>query len=241
MIWESTTFVKYCFKFNIRRLFEKIYNKSFRSINSTINVFWDSHSVHWWENISIPKINICSYHLWPRLMYSFWRDWLKLLNISDKNYWIKNWDIVCFSFWEIDCRCQVHKYVSDSTSYQEIIDRLCENYFQAIKDNIKQYDNLSVYVYNILPPTSSDQFPNDIEFPRLWNDWERKKYYEYMNSKLKKMCEENNYAFIDVYQDYSLNNWFLNKSLSDWTVHISDPTYLEKELKEILFWNISWK
>ena len=38
---------------------------------------------------------------------------------------------------------------------------------------------------------------------------------------------KNNWVFIDIYKNYADNNGFLNKFLSDGSVHIRDGTYLK--------------
>ena len=44
------------------------------------------------------------------------------------------------------------------------------------------------------------------------------------------------YIFIDIYNDYSDENGFLDKRLSDGNVHIYDSRYLENFLSTVIFY-----
>ena len=103
-----------------------------------LHTFGDSHgSKENWSPLvedGLVKTN----KLGPRLMYSIGRDKLKILDISDDVYDIKDGDSVLFSFGEVDCRNHIGKHVSEIKSYQNIIDDLVENYLKVIDMNIKK-------------------------------------------------------------------------------------------------------
>ena len=186
----------------------------------TIHTFGDSHCSNGWSHVDC-------HHLGPKLCYSFGTKKLEICDIRAFDN-IKDGDILVFCFGEIDCRCHIHKYINDNKTYQEIIDDIIENYFEAIKLNI----NLSglyfkyICVYNIVPPVQRDNTPENPEYPFLGTDEERKMYTLYFNEQLQKKCFENNYIFFDIYDKYTDENGFLRKDLSDGKVHIRDGIYI---------------
>ena len=191
----------------------------------TIHTFGDSHSYFGWNNI--PNIN--THHLGPKLCFSIGRDGL---NIS--NYGVKENDIVVFCFGEIDCRCHIHKYINNDTTYKQIIDEIVEKYFFQINMNMSLYKNITMCVYNVVPPIEKHNTGENPDFPYLGTDEERKSYVLYFNEKLKEKCKDNNYIFFDVYDKYTDNNGFLSKILGDGCVHIKNGIFIEKFVKENL-------
>jgi len=117
---------------------------------------------------------------------------LNLINIKNRN--VKEGDAVCFCFGEIDCRSHFAKL----SNFEQIIDEIIYRYFEAIKLNVEQYENLTTIVFNVVPPIKVVpgvyQHP---EFPHQGTDEERKKVVLYMNSKLKEYCEKYNYLFFN--------------------------------------------
>lgn len=140
-------------------------------------------------------------------MYTFGRLGINLLNI--KKYNVLENDIVIFCFGEIDCRNHVHKHITKDKTYEEVINEIVEKYFIAIKDNVCKYNNLKVYIYNVVPPIKYINVYKNHPFPYLGNDEERKKYYLYMNKKLKEYCNIYNYLFFDIYDNLCDKNGFL--------------------------------
>ena len=63
-------------------------------------------------------------------------------------------------------------------------------------------------------------------------DEARKQYALHMNSDLKVLCSMYGFTFIDVYEAYSDEEGFLNRSLSDGQIHIGDPKFLYNYLKQ---------
>jgi len=144
---------------------------------------------------------------------------------------IQEGETIVFCFGEIDCRCHVHKHITESLSYTDIIDRIVNNYFDAIDLNIIEsgFTNLKVCVYNVVPPIEREKtvFENP-DFPFLGSDNERKMYVLYFNAKLKEKCSEKGYIFVDIFDKYATEDGFMNTNLSDGNVHILDKTYLEE-------------
>ena len=196
-----------------------------------IHTFGDSHasSIHGgWSNekMNLP-IQIVSNHLGPKLMYSFGRD--KNYLFSPKT--VAEGDAVVFCFGEIDCRCHVGKY---APNWKQVVEKLVENYFEAIKINVTQYKKLTVMVYNVIPqieresPKNAWMIPYQKNTPHIGSDSERSEYTRYMNSKLALKCEEHGYIFIDVYDKYCDENGFLKDDLSDKNCHISNQKYISE-------------
>lgn len=201
-----------------------------------IHTFGDSHS-HFGFN-KIPNIYI--HHLGPILCYTFGNKKLDILNI--KHHGINENDSVIFCFGEIDCRAHIYRHVNENNSYKNIIDNIVKNYIEAIMLNIKQYQNIKVVIYNVVPPGNvNNQHTNEEiqkyvltknknDIPWKGSNEERKKYHLYFNKKLNDYCQNNNIIFMDIYNKYCNENGFLNDILSDKSVHIDDPIYIEEFL-----------
>lgn len=185
----------------------------------TIHTIGDSHSGNGWTGI-------IQHHLGPLLCYSFGK---KQINISDFN--INEGDTIVFCLGEIDCRCHVHKHITDTITYQEIITNIVDNYFEAIASatpiNLK-----NICVYNVVPPIQKYNTCESPEYPYLGTDEERKQYVLFFNKKLKEKCIENGYIFFDVYNNYADEHGFLRKDLSDDNVHIRDGVHIRNFIKE---------
>jgi len=195
----------------------------------TIHAIGDSHS--WVIGQINPDITVLC-HLGAVLCYSFCNETLNRCDI--RNFNIQNGDTIIFSLGEIDCRCHIHKHITETMSYQQIIDDIVEKYFEAIKINIV-VSNLKlkhICVYNIVPPIQKENTPEDPDYPFLGSDEERKEYVLYFNKKLKEKCTENGFIFFDIYDKYTDQNGFLRKDLSDGRVHIADNTHIIKFIEE---------
>jgi hypothetical protein len=190
-----------------------------------IHTFGDSHSYSGWKDIP----NVINHHLGPKLCFSFGRD-----GVNIKNYNVKNGDTVIFSFGEIDCRCHIYKYITEGNDYKQIIDNIVKNYFIQIQNAVNAFEHLTTVVYNIVPPIQKHNTPENVRYPYLGTDDERKTYVLYFNKKLKQMCIENNFLFFDIYDKYTDSNGFLDKSLSDGIVHIRDGVFLKKFVEDNL-------
>ncbi len=193
-----------------------------------IHTFGDSHCCGAFA--CFPQIKI--HHLGPVLAYSFGKDKLKRLNIKD--YDVKENDTVLFSFGEIDCRCHINKHITTDNTFENIIDNIIINYFEAIKENIIQYNNINTIIYNVVPPPQLFNTWVDLGYPFLGTDEERKSYVLYFNKQLKNYCLKYNYIFFDIYDAYIDVNGYLNKVYSDDHVHINNCIYISEFLKTIL-------
>ena len=222
----------------IRKIINFISNFSFRLFKSfyrflywwiTIHTFWDSHAVFAWNKILSKKLHIVTHTLWPKLMYSVWRDWLNLLDISKPEYWVKDWDNIVFCFGEIDCRCHIHKY--QLKWVKNVIESMIDSYMETIVDNVSLFRKLKVYVYNVVPPASNSWRDNDPDFPFLWSDNDRLWYVMRMNNQIKSRCEDLGFTYVDIFDQYSDIENMLDERYSDGHVHIKNPKYLQQFLE----------
>ena len=199
----------------------------------SIHTFGDSHAsntISGWKNCK----NIVSHHLGAILAYSIGRDKLERLDIS--KFDLKDGDTVVFCFGEIDCRCHIYKYITESNTYQSIINNIVDNYIEAIKINIKNCNIKlkNVCIYNVVPPVKKSNTKENKKYPYLGTDEERKSFSQYFNICLKEKCIENNFIFFDIYNKYCDEEGFLNKKLSDGNVHIKNGMYIQEFINENL-------
>jgi hypothetical protein len=190
-----------------------------------IHTIGDSHAISGWSGIIY-------HHLGPVLCYSFGKEQLQRCDI--RNFNIKDGDTIVFCFGEIDCRCHVHKHITDTCTFQDIINNIVDKYFEAIKLNIytSEIKLKQVCVYNVVPPIQKYNTLENPEYPYLGNDEQRKSYSLYFNKKLKEKCAENKYIFFDIYNNYIDENGFLKKCFSDDNVHIKNGIYIDDFINE---------
>ena len=191
----------------------------------TIHTIGDSHSGKGWNGI-------IQHHLGALLCHSFGIE--KLNRCDIRNFNIKDGDTIIFCLGEIDCRCHIHKHITETTTYQDIINIIVDNYFEAIELNvlISQIKLKNVCVYNVVPSIQKYNTKENPKYPYLGTDEERKQYVLYFNEKIKKKCIEKEYIFFDIYNNYIDENGFLKKDLSDGNVHISNGIYISNFIKE---------
>ena len=191
----------------------------------SIHTIGDSHSGSGWSGI-------IQHHLGAVLCYSFGKEKLNRCDIRKFN--IKDGDTIVFCLGEIDCRCHIHKHITETKTYKEIINYIVENYFEAIELNvsISQIKLKNICVYNVVPPIQKYNTLENPEYPYLGTDEERKQYVLYFNKKLQEKCIEKNYIFFDIYNNYVDENGFLRKDLSDANVHIHNGIYISNFIKE---------
>lgn len=195
----------------------------------TIHTYGDSHASHHggWNDIKHENIKININHIEGKLAFSFGRDKTHVVNN------VNSGDVVIFCFGEIDCRCHINKY---EPNWKESIDTLVQSYIENVHRNVMNTEGLTTCVYNIVPPLERENplnlwtevWANQNGVPATGTDEDRKKYTEYMNSRLKEYCEKYSFIFFDVYDKYSDENGFLKRELSDTNCHIKDPIYIEE-------------
>lgn len=193
----------------------------------SIHTIGDSHSYYGWTGTII-------HYLGPVLCYSFGKRNLDMFYINESH--IKDGDTIIFCLGEIDCRCHIHKHITDTLSYQDIIDDIVNSYIEGIELIVSacKIKLKNVCVYNVVPPIEKYNTAENSEYPYLGTDEERKQYVLYFNKKLKEKCLEKKYIFFDIYNNYADENGFLRKDLSDGNVHINNGIYINNFIKEHL-------
>lgn len=107
-----------------------------------------------------------------------------------------------------------------------------DKYFESIQKALDSYKDLRVCVYNVVPPIQKHNTLENKEYPFLGTDEERKSYVLYFNKKLKTLCSKYNYIYFDVYDKYTDENGFLNKTLSDQVVHIANGCFIKEFIEK---------
>ena len=195
----------------------------------TIHTFGDSHCGFKgcnWDNIHIEGIDIRTHWIGAKTCFSFGIKKLNTLDIS--KFDVKDGDIVCFSFGEIDVRVHINKIIVD---WKLFIDYMGDRYFNAIKQNVSQFNLLGVMVSCVTPVAFGI---NDPEYPTRGTNEERREYTEYINSIINDQCVLNNYIYFDFYNDYCNKDGYLNMELSDGHVHIKNAKFMKQRLIDII-------
>ena len=193
----------------------------------TIFTFGDSHSVHPFNKLRYVRPN----SIGPTLAFSIGRDRLTRLDL--RKFPVAEGDTVIFSFGEIDCRCHVHKYVNEENSYQSIIKKTVDSYFEGLREIVSQVKNLTVYVYNVVPPLEVDSSVwNNPEYPFLGTNEDRKNYACYFNECIAGNCQSHDYRFFDIYNKYINERGFLRIEDSHKNVHIMNPVHHDEFFKK---------
>lgn len=193
----------------------------------SIHTIGDSHSYSGWSGV-------INHYLGPVLCYSFGKE--KINRCDIRNFNIKDGDTIIFCLGEIDCRCHIHKHITEIQTYKDIINNIVDNYFEAIELNvhISQIKLKNVCVYNVVPPIQKYNTLENPEYPYLGTDNERKEYALYFNEKVKEKCIEKEYIFFDIYNHYIDENGFLRKDLSDGNVHISNGYFISNFISNFI-------
>jgi hypothetical protein len=191
-----------------------------------------------WKYINIENVVIIDHHLPGKLMYTFGIQKLNLFSISNPSNNIKNNDFVFFCFGEIDCRNHVHKHITETKTYKDIIDELLFNYFEAIKENEKLNNTLKIGVYNIMPTTDKTNVGPNHAYPYKGTEEERIKYTVYANEKIKELCIKNDYIFFDIYNEICDKKGLLKLECQDKSgCHLINPeaatNFIKKNLLNI--------
>jgi hypothetical protein len=128
----------------------------------------------------------------------------------------------------------VYKYITQTHTYEIIIDEIIKNYIDAVKTNIKNCNVKLKYIclYNVVPPVKKEALFENPDFPFLGSNNERKQYVEYFNKQLKQKCIEEGWIFFDIYDSYCDEDRFLNKQYSDGNVHIRNGIYIKNFIND---------
>lgn len=188
----------------------------------------DSHCEAGWNRINIPDVTINCEHIGPKLMYSFGKERWNLLNPLVLS------DVIVFCFGEIDIRCHLFKRAITINDIQQEIDNLVSKYIMAIHTNIGHHQKIKPCVYFVPPTVKKGSVTEDIEYPFIGSDIARRIAVRYMNHRLSVSCKEKGFIFIDLYDSYCDKEGYLNKEMSDGSVHIGDTapliSFIQKNL-----------
>ena len=191
-------------------------------LNSMVqfHTFGDSHAsaAHsvWRFQFANPTTELVTHHLGPVLMHSFGTRGLGLLNIA--NFGVAAGDWACFCFGEIDCRCHVHKHITEDRDYRAVINDLVAKYETAIAENLAKVPGAHGAVFMLPPSVHFMEVPH--EFPFLGTDEERKRNTIYCNALLKDMCSRRTWVFVDAYDEFTDEDGFLRMDRSDGICHM---------------------
>lgn len=174
------------------------------SVCATTSLLQESGRVRWHNN-----------YLLARLMHSFVRDGLSLLDVKKLSSPPPN-SILLFSFGAVDLSHHVHRHQEMGKS--NVIEKLIDGYENIIVENLSQLPpSVNTWIMGILPSHDRD--------PRIRSNTIR------MNSLLKEVCQRKSWFFLDLYEDYKDEDGFLRFDLSDQMNHIGQ--HLLKTQKKV--------
>jgi hypothetical protein len=188
-----------------------------------IHSYGDSHAKFSFSGIP----NVITHNIGPVTMESVGKNNnIKQIKIMFTDFNIKKDDIVIFCFGEIDCRVHIKNNI-------EHIDIITTKYIDTILELKKEFPN--IWIMSVIPPAYSSDLIINQQYPFVGNDSERSEYTNRMNVCLRRLCEEKNIVFFDIYDDYKDENGMLkpelsyNKEIAD--VHIGNTIFVENKLK----------
>jgi len=180
----------------------------------------DSHCAHGWPS------NVFTHYVGSTLCYNIGRISLQGLEPP-----IQAGDAMCFCFGEIDCRCHVRKHVEGDRTHQDVIDEIISRYFTYLREQVVALEwDIHIFVYNVLPPVRAHiMYHRDgvMAYPWAGTDEERLSYVRYFNQRLQAECAAAGYTFFDVYDQFAIEDGFLNMELSDGGVHVQESSPLK--------------
>ena len=130
---------------------------------------------------------------------------------------------MCFCLGEIDCRCHINLHVSESVSYEQVIDDLVLRYESKLRSVKNLFDSIHVCVFMIPPPPQQGMRHEWGEYSPRGTDAERLAYAKYFNAALQKMCDGSGFHFIHAYDKYADEDGFILASKTDGICHMKDP------------------
>lgn len=145
---------------------------------------------------------------------------------------LKPGDTIICAFGEIDCRLHVFKHVTDSFSYQDVVDEIIYNYSKFLR--VLKDDGFRVVVWGPIG-TQTDRVGNMEGFPHSGDEVGRNKATEYFNNRIKQICKENGYGFMTAFFDVVDENYRTKEEYIFDGCHLGQNArwILEKELKKI--------
>lgn len=196
-----------------------------------IFIFGDSHARYNFKNLSIPNVNLSENSI---TMHRIGRDNI-IINFNPEYNNSNNIFILCYG--EVDCRCHIAKQIALGRDKYEICKLLVENYFNTIKNNIRQYK--AIIIVSVTPPMARKPFedihgPLTHEFPMLGDDQERVENTKIINNLLEEYCKIYKFTFFNISNFYSDYDGTLIFKYSDTIAHIEQNEYILETLSEII-------
>lgn len=188
----------------------------------TIHTLGDSHCNSGFAAVSLPGVTIVRHHIGPKLMHSFGRDGVAV------DFRLEPSDWLLLACGEIDCRCHIKRHVADA-GFEPVIDQLVEQYESQI---LAAALPCRIAIYQVPPPPRRATVHEDASYPFVGEDHERRAFVEYLNGRLQEMCRRRGWLFFDVYRHYVDDEGFLNRALSDGSVHIHEPSHLAEFIRD---------
>jgi hypothetical protein len=150
-------------------------------------------------------------------------------DISRDGFWV-------FCLGEIDVRCHIHKQVVEKgRDEDEVISTLATNFIEKIKTM-----HTDVGVMSVVPPAAVEDKMDKVThivnspYPFIGSDEERSRYTRKLNIVLKKLCDENDLLYFDIYSLYSDEDGFLLQEYADGDlIHISNRDKVGELLNSI--------
>ena len=171
-------------------------------------------------SINTITINFSIHWILGRTMHRIGRDGIDL-----ELYGIKNNDIVCFVFGGIDIGGLhvLRQYIS-GRKIDEIINTCVSNYFNAILDQQKKYNNIPIVIQAVLPYRSFPSKENINEFNQYFPDQSLVSFQiaitNTLNEKLQEYSQRNNFLFLNINHIYETEEKTLRPDLSDGFHHV---------------------
>mmetsp|Transcript_94928 Transcript_94928/g.277566 ORF Transcript_94928/g.277566 Transcript_94928/m.277566 type:complete len:722 (+) Transcript_94928:188-2353(+) len=174
---------------------------------------------------------------WPPCVIQHWQGPLLCFNVDRVDLRkmhppIRGGDAICLCFGEIDCRCHVHKHVTEDRTYQVVIDGIIERYFKHLREQERLLPPaVRIFVYNVLPPVRKANAELNTDYPYLGEDEERLAYVRYFNNRLKQECHHTDFRFFEVYDQYADDEGFLSEEYSDGNVHVANGVWIDEVIR----------
>lgn len=130
---------------------------------------------------------------------------------------------IMISLGEIDVRCHLSNQKNKKT---------IDDMSLLIEKFLINYQNHKIHLLSIIPPIrKNDCISHNDMFPFIGEDEERANNTKYFNEKLKKISNDYNIRYFDLYSLYVDDENFLDISKSDKIVHAIKTERLEKYIK----------
>jgi hypothetical protein len=138
---------------------------------------------------------------------------------------VKPEDCVIFSYGEVDIRNHVHKYVTDTISYTEVIDNIIDIYVKSIFNIKSQLNFKKTCILNILPvKKTNEKYDPSIHGVYAFKGSTRSRQLcvNYANTQLKHICDLHNFIFVDIQKHVTTSDGYLDPLMSDGDVHVNE-------------------